>query len=178
MDMAFPNLSRWLWSEKHHQEPVISNGSSMHSSADSVTRELDVLRFPFVKEENDAPSSPRKVKHKWLRREDQKIDMECDFVIVPSDGGCGGSDSESVDSDWSIGWLEPHGSGFSSGDADNDSHETDSSFAVLVPCYGYNYGAVVEEDPKSNLLSNVGYFSDGKSSFVILYESLICSVVN
>lgn len=49
--------------------------------------------------------------------------------MVPSDGTCL-SRSESDDSDWSIGWLEPHGSGFLSED-----DEADNSFAVLVPCY-------------------------------------------
>ncbi|PNX74358.1 hypothetical protein L195_g030276 [Trifolium pratense] len=135
-------------------------------------RELDVLRFPSVKEEI-VPSSSRKVKQKWYSREETKIDKECDFVIVPSDVECV-SDTESVDSDWSIGWLEPHGIGFSSHDDDDDeSRETDNNFAVLVPCYGCNYGGMLEENRKNNLLSNVGYFSDGKRSFVIIYESLL-----
>jgi len=33
------------------------------------------------------------------------------------------------DLDWFIGWLEPHGSDFQS------DHESDTSFAVLVPSY-------------------------------------------
>ncbi|KAL2538523.1 hypothetical protein Fot_04945 [Forsythia ovata] len=37
--------------------------------------------------------------------------------------------SESDDSDWSIGWLEPHAPDFQSDD------DADDSFAVLVPCY-------------------------------------------
>lgn len=168
MDVTLSHLSRWLRSGKH-QQPRISNGYSVKPSADSVTRELNVSRFPSVKEEI-APSSSRRVKQKLNSREEQKIDKECDFVIVPSDDGCV-SDAESVDSDWSIGWLEPHGTGFSRDD--DKSHETDNSFAVLVPCYGYKNGAMLEEDPKHNLLSNVGYFSDGKSSFIIIYESLL-----
>jgi len=128
------------------------------------------LRFPFVNEEI-VPSTSRKVKdERHSNREEAKIDKEYDLVIVPSDGGFVDSDAESVDSDWSIGWLEPHGTGFSN---DNDeSHETDNSFAVLVPCYGYNYGAMLEEGPKNNLLSNVGNFSDGKITYVAKFALL------
>ena len=66
--------------------------------------------------------------------------------------------SESDDSDWLIGWLEPHGPGFPSDD------ETDNSFAVLVPCYGREqaYDMMVE-DPGSNFLSGVGNFPDSYS---------------
>ena len=43
-------------------------------------------------------------------REERRIDREYDVVIVLSDAGGGClSGSESDDSDWSIGWLEPHG---------------------------------------------------------------------
>ncbi|TKY74436.1 hypothetical protein E2542_SST03197 [Spatholobus suberectus] len=147
------------------EEPRTSNGSPINSSADSVKWELDVLRFPLVMEAN-VPSSSKRVKHKFHTME---IDREYDVVIVQSDDGCV-SGSESDDSDWSIGWLEPHGTGFSSDD--DETHETDNGFAVLVPCYGCNYGAMVEEDTKSNLLSNFGYFpnsySDGKSGFVTI----------
>ncbi|KAJ1424764.1 hypothetical protein SESBI_11473 [Sesbania bispinosa] len=142
-----------------HQEPRISNGSSIGSSVDSFMLELDVLKFPFVKQES-VSSSSRRVKHKWHGREERQIDREYDVVIVPFDGECD-SGSESDDSDWSIGWLEPHGTGFSSDD--DESHETDNSFAVLVPCYGRNYGAMLEEDPKSILLNKVGSFPDSYS---------------
>ncbi|KAF4392551.1 hypothetical protein F8388_000678 [Cannabis sativa] len=69
------------------------------------------------------------VKRKWHSWEERKIDQEYDVVIVQFDGGCV-SGSESDNSDWSIGWLEPHGPEFQSDD------EVDNSFAVLVPCYG------------------------------------------
>lgn len=52
--------------------------------------------------------------------------MEYDVVLVPSDGGSY-SDCESEGSDWSVGWMEPHGPDFG---IDSES------FAVLVPCYG------------------------------------------
>ncbi|ESW13264.1 hypothetical protein PHAVU_008G181900 [Phaseolus vulgaris] len=152
MSVAFTNLSWWLWSGKH-QEPRIPNGSSINSSADSNLWESDVLRFPLV--QTNMGSSSRKVKRKWHSREERKVDREYDVVLVPSDGGCV-SGSESDDSDWSIGWLEPHGPGFPSDD------ETDNSFAVLVPCYGRDYGRILE-DPKSNLLRGVGNFPDSYS---------------
>ncbi|CAL0315566.1 unnamed protein product [Lupinus luteus] len=149
MAMAFTSLSRWLWSGKH-QEPRTQNVSSVNSSADSTVWESDTLRFPLVRQEN-VGSSSRRVKRKWHSREERKIDREFDIVLVPPDGGCV-SDSESDDSDWSIGWLEPHGPGFLCGD------ETDNSFAVLVPCYGGDSSRMVE-GPKSNLPSSVvGHF--------------------
>ncbi|KAF5206608.1 hypothetical protein FRX31_003812 [Thalictrum thalictroides] len=51
--------------------------------------------------------------------------------------------SESDNSDWSIGWMEPHAPGFQTNDG------MDSSFAVLVPCYGHSSkdqfsGAIVD----------------------------------
>ncbi|KAE9609089.1 hypothetical protein Lal_00020230 [Lupinus albus] len=158
MDTAFSHLAWWLWSRKN-QESILSNGSSTNSSADSGMKELDALRFPLINQEN-VPSSSTRVKLKCYSREEKKIDREYDVVLVPSDAGYV-SGSESDDSDWSIGWLEPHGAEFSSGN--DESHEMDNSFAVLVPCYGSNYSSMEEEDPKSNLLSNVGNFPDGYS---------------
>jgi hypothetical protein len=67
----------------------------------------------------------RRSSKKWTEK---KIDTEFDVVIVPNDGfSMSGSDSE--DSDWSVGWFEPH-------HADFTEHDPEDSFAVLVPCYG------------------------------------------
>ncbi|KAL8550208.1 hypothetical protein ACS0TY_008871 [Phlomoides rotata] len=76
------------------------------------------------------PSS-RKSRRKWKSREERstRIDREYDVVLVPSDG-VSLSGSESDDSDWSIGWMEPHAPDFQSDDVADDD-----SFAVLVPCY-------------------------------------------
>ncbi|KAJ7541782.1 hypothetical protein O6H91_10G076300 [Diphasiastrum complanatum] len=75
---------------------------------------------------------------KWLERQ---VDPEFDLVVVPPDGCCmSGSDSE--DSDWSVGWFEPHSSDFS------DSEE---NFAVIVPCYG-------SSSPKLVAASRNGFF--------------------
>ncbi|KAJ7965819.1 Ribosomal RNA small subunit methyltransferase A [Quillaja saponaria] len=154
MAVAFTNLSWWLWSGKH-QEPRISNGPAINSSADSGMWESDALKSPLVKRA-DMGSSSRRVKGKWQSREERKIDREYDVVLVPSDGGCV-SGSESDDSDWSIGWLEPHGPGFPSDD------EKDNSFAVLVPCYGHGYGGKME---KNNILSNVGNFPNESKKYM------------
>ncbi|GKV33569.1 hypothetical protein SLE2022_114940 [Rubroshorea leprosula] len=154
MAVAFTNLSWWLWSGKH-QEPRISNGSSLSLSSDSGSWESDNLKFPLVKGANFSSSS-RRVKRKWHSREERKIDREYDVVLVPSDGGCV-SGSESDDSDYSIGWLEPHGPEFQS---DND---TDNSFAVLVPCYEHSQDSM-GENPQNNILGAIVNISDGYSA--------------
>ncbi|KAK7410469.1 hypothetical protein VNO78_01272 [Psophocarpus tetragonolobus] len=170
MDVTFSYLWWWLCKGKQ-QEPRISNRSTINSSTNSVMWQLDGLKFPPVMQANvpssskRVPSSSKRVKHEWHSGVEQKIDREYDVVVVSSDGDCV-SGSESDDSDWSIGWLEPHGTGFSRDD--DETHEIDNSFAVLVPCYGCNYGAIMEkEGTKSNLFSTFGYFpnsySDGKS---------------
>ncbi|KAG0572038.1 hypothetical protein KC19_VG064200 [Ceratodon purpureus] len=66
----------------------------------------------------------RPSRKKWVEK---KVDSEFDMVIVPPDG-ISVSGSESDDSDWSIGWFEPHSSQFT-----DDEEDT---FAVLMPCYG------------------------------------------
>ncbi|GMP45727.1 hypothetical protein CsSME_00014151 [Camellia sinensis var. sinensis] len=147
MAVAFTRRSWWLWSGKH-QEPKISNESSLNSASDLGLWESDSVKFPLVNGGNMGSSS-RRVKRKWQSREESKIDHEYDVVMVPSDGGCV-SGSESDDSDWSVGWLEPYGPGF---DSDNDS---DDSFAVLVPCYGRGR----EENFKDKFLDTIGNVPD------------------
>lgn len=142
MALAFTNLSWWLWSGKH-QEPRSSLSPSESSSWDS-----DNLKFPLARGAT-FPSSSRRVKRKWHSREERKIDREYDVVLVPSDGGCV-SGSESDDSDYSIGWLEPHGPEFQS----DDDSENDNSFAVLVPCYGHNQDNM-GENPQNNIFGAI-----------------------
>ncbi|CAK8561801.1 unnamed protein product [Lathyrus sativus] len=98
----------------------------------------------LVKENNEVPQPQphRKVRRKRQdKREETRIDREFDGVYVASDDSCDWcflSGSESDDSDWSIGWLEPLGSDFESSDNDHDHDDDESggdSFAVLVPCY-------------------------------------------
>lgn len=130
MAVAFTRLSWWLRRGKH-QEPRVSNGSSLNSAPDAELKESDIFRSSMGNGKNVASTS-KKVKKKSPSFEERKAVRDYDAVIVPSDGGSS-SESESDDSDWSIGWLEPHGPNF-------DSDESDDSFAVLVPCYGHGRG--------------------------------------
>ncbi|XP_058772249.1 uncharacterized protein LOC131646121 [Vicia villosa] len=123
MAVSLSRLSWWLWGGSKEKKHVVDDNSSSEWSFS--LKESESLKFPSVK-----GTDKRKVKKKWRSREEKRVDRECDVVLVSSDGGGGClSGSESDDSDWSIGWLEPHGSDFQSDD------ESDSSFAVLVPCY-------------------------------------------
>lgn len=90
------------------------------------------------------------------------------MVLVPQDGGCCLSGSDSEDSDWSVGCFEPHAPDFCS-----DS-EPDNSFAVLVRCYGSPssdnlgvWGRAQEENSKSQLwptvLANIAMNSQAES---------------
>ncbi|XP_010664413.1 uncharacterized protein LOC100855091 [Vitis vinifera] len=155
MSVSLTHLSWWLWSGKHQEPKRLSNGSSLNSSQDSGLWEPDALKFPLVKGAN-MTSTSRRTKRKWQSREERKIDREYDVVLVPSDAGCV-SGSESDDSDWSIGWLEPHGPEFQSDD------ELDGSFAVLVPCYGRGRNDVVE-DANKKIFSTIGNIPDGYSA--------------
>lgn len=152
MAVSFTRISWWLWSGKDKE--AVSNGSSLNPSADrgKGLKEVDNVKFPSVKgTATMAAPSTRKVKRKWQSREERRIksiDKEYDVVLVPSDGVCL-SGSESDESDWSIGWLEPHAPGFQS-----DDEGGDDSFAVLVPCYRHD-NKVLEEGPNSHFLSAV-----------------------
>ncbi|KAA8528362.1 hypothetical protein F0562_035717 [Nyssa sinensis] len=152
MAVAFTHLSWWLWSGKH-QEPKSSSGSSLNSTPDSGLWELDTLKFRLLNGgKGNMTSTSGRVKRKWQSREERKIDREYDVVLVPSDGGCV-SGSESDDSDWSTGWLEPHGPGFQSHD------DSEDSFAVLVPCYGHGRKDL-EENSKEKFLDTIGKIPD------------------
>ncbi|CAA2993570.1 Hypothetical predicted protein [Olea europaea subsp. europaea] len=171
MALSFTRFS-WWWSAEKEKEQV-SNGSSVNSLNSlsdwglGLRGEPEGLKFPSVKGTNSRMppwSSNRKLKKKWKSREERRrIDKEYDVVVVPSDGVCL-SGSESDDSDWSIGWLEPHAPGFQSDD------EADGSFAVLVPCYRHDceeLEGVDEEGTGSQFLSAIRnlpnqYSSEGK----------------
>ncbi|XP_071711415.1 uncharacterized protein [Rutidosis leptorrhynchoides] len=160
MAVAFPQFSWWSWSGKH-QDAKIRNGSSKNPSTTSDINKLEFenLKFPLV---NVAPSTSKRVKRKWNSRKEREVDKEYDIVLVPSDGGCL-SGSESDDSDWSIGWLEPHGAGFCSDDDDDDDDDySDDSFAVLVPCYGRGRNDIVnaKKAPNDKFLDTIGQVPD------------------
>jgi hypothetical protein len=126
MAVSLTRLSCWLWGGSKEKESIVNGNSS--SELSFSLKERESLKFPLMKGTNNQ----RKVKKKWHSKEERRVDREYDVVLVPSDGGDCLSGSESDDSDWSIGWLEPHGSDFQS---DDDESSSDSSFAVLVPCY-------------------------------------------
>lgn len=145
MSLTLPNLAWWLWSGKK-KDAKLQNGSSLNSSPELNVLELDVLKFPANSGTGvDLASNSRRVRRKWRSQDDQKIDKEHDVVLVPSDGGFS-SDSESDASDWSIGWSEPHASGFLSED------EIDGGFGVLVRCYGRGSGG--KQDYGRNIPDN------------------------
>nr|GLL49011.1 uncharacterized protein LOC109152801 [Ipomoea trifida] len=149
MAETFTPLSWWLWSGKHRELKKVSKGSSINTLPEMEVLEVDKMK---LQRQNIASASRRGVKRKWQSREERKIDKEHDIVLVPSDGGCV-SGSESDDTDWSIGWVEPHGSGF------NSDRDSDDSFAVLVPCYGRGCLSF-ENDSKDKLLGTIGNITD------------------
>lgn len=158
MAVSLTRLSWWLWGGGgKEKEPVSSNASPLNSSSEwgFPLKERESVKLPLVKGTKIAPSH-RKVKKKWQSREERRVDREYDVVLVPSDGGGCLSGSDSDDSDWSIGWLEPHGSDFQSDD------ESDSSFAVLVPCY--RPGCKEVEGSSNELLSAIKNLPNGFSS--------------
>lgn len=150
MAVVFSQLSWWAWSGKHQDTKL--KGSSKKSSSDVNKLEFEVLKFVNV-----APSTSKRVKRKWHSRKEREMDKEYDVVLVPSDGGCL-SGSESDDSDWSIGWMEPHGAGFCS----DDDESSNDSFAVLVPCYGRGSGDTVDKKKGLNdkFLDTIGQVPD------------------
>lgn len=134
MAVSFTRVSLWLWGAGGSKESSTS-GSPMSSSSDFGFRDLDVMKKS--KGNGAKMTKSAKPRRKWQSREERwrKVDREFDVVVVPSDGGGCMSGSDSEDSDWSIGWLEPHAADFFSEGGDCES-EVETSFAVLVPCYG------------------------------------------
>lgn len=135
MSVSLTRFSWWYWSNGKEKEPIGSCSDSMKLSCSK---------------KKDANLSSKKVKKKWQSREERKrvVDKEYDVVLVPSDGVClSASEESSYDSDWSIGWMEPHAPDFfQSDDEGSDSDVADNSFAVLVPCYRNDCKAVKMED--------------------------------
>lgn len=158
----------WLWlggkeKEKVSNGPVMNSLNTLGDWGIGLRAEPENLKFYSVKGvDGRMPSSAGKVKRKWKSREERgsRVDKEYDVVLVPSDGVCL-SGSESDDSDWSIGWLEPHAPDFQSDD------DVDDSFAVLVPCYRHDFREVNEggEETMANpFLNAVKNFPVGHSA--------------
>ncbi|KAG6473274.1 uncharacterized protein LOC122027511 [Zingiber officinale] len=145
--MAFARFSIWIWGRKDHE------------SANST---LVPPEFPSGFKEAADYSNVHRTRSNWRRnkknlqnRKERRIDKEYDIVLVPSDGGCI-SGSESDDSDWSIGWSEPHGPEFES-----DS-EAEKSFAVLVRCYGRGRNEQAKNS-RTHVLGAVSHMDDDLS---------------
>lgn len=162
MAVAFSQFSWWSWSGKH-QDTKISKNSKTTSDVNMLEFDQN-LKFPLV---NVTSSTPKRVKRRWQSRRERKVDKEYDVVLVPSDGGCL-SGSESDDSDWSIGWLEPHGADFYSDD--DDDEDEDDSFAVLVPCYGRGRVDIINPNRGNDkFLDSIGQVPDIYSAENELY---------
>ncbi|KAJ3707539.1 hypothetical protein LUZ61_011244 [Rhynchospora tenuis] len=148
-------LTHWFRGSKKAQET--SSSSQISSSFRSGFYELDSSNPQSPSSRIRVSFSPRRVK----RPGQCTIDKEYNIVLVPSDGECF-SESDSDGSDWSIGWLEPHGSDF---EQETERHQKESSFAVLVPCY--KTGTIQRKAGSFNRLSGVGdnarTVSDGPS---------------
>ncbi|XP_009804837.1 uncharacterized protein LOC107769431 [Nicotiana tabacum] len=161
MAVSLTRLSWWWWGGKE-KEPVTNGSSSMNPLQDfgfGLKEQGDSLKFKSVRGANNvASSTTRKVKRKWKSREERikRVDKKYDVVLVPSDGVCL-SGSESDDSDWSIGWLEPHAPDFQNDD------EADDSFAVLVPCYRHDCIREIGE-PNNQFLSAIENLSNEYSA--------------
>ncbi|GAA0149761.1 hypothetical protein LIER_08861 [Lithospermum erythrorhizon] len=150
MAMVFDHFTWWFRGKGNNQNSEILKGNSAKSRPGLGLLEVDTVTFPLV--DRRVASSSRRAKRKWHSREERQIDKDYDLVVVPSDGGCV-SGSESDDSDYSVGWLEPHGPGFQS------DEELEDSFAVIVPCYGRCRGDP-EDGDKGNSMNGLANISE------------------
>ncbi|GMI68711.1 Clavata complex interactor 2 [Hibiscus trionum] len=140
MAVRFPGFPWWFLGGGSKEKQPFSNGSS-----DSETVKFQTKIIPE--------------KGKWQGNEERRVvDKECDVVVVPSSDGLHLSGYESEGPEWSIGWEEPHGSGF----------QDDGGFAVLVPCYKPGCKALVDGH-NNQLLSAMenlpnGFCSEGTNT--------------
>lgn len=144
MTISLTRLAWSVWGGRGKEEKPVSKVSALNSSPSSewgIANDTKKMAPPHRKE--------RRVHREYG-----------DVTLVPFDDDfssgwclCG---SESADSEWSIGWLEPLGSGFQSDDIDGDG------FAVLVPCYKPSCKEVGASNKA--LLSAIKNLSNGFSS--------------
>ncbi|KAG8047174.1 hypothetical protein GUJ93_ZPchr0008g14120 [Zizania palustris] len=157
--MGLSRFSHWIWPgsrTRRAREAPVSNlamADALFPDSPSGFREPDVMRVPSSGGDD---ARRRKGTNRRCGREEARVDREHDMVIVPSDGG--GYFSDSDDSDWSIGWLEPLGP---------DLH-SDGSFAVLVPCY--RHGRVDEPGLPAVRLPDRGRLVDGNVSGELIIQ--------
>ncbi|KAL8229353.1 hypothetical protein R6Q57_014253 [Mikania cordata] len=162
MSVLLTRFSWCYWSNGKDKEPIISSGSASDSMKLSSSKKKE------AKLSSSSSSSPKKLKKKWQSREERKrvVDKDYDVVLVPSDGVClSASEESSYDSDWSIGWMEPHAPEFFQSDDEDADAIADNSFAVLVPCYRNDCSALkteeMEKKPSNHFLNVLTNFPNG-----------------
>lgn len=137
--MTFSDIARWLWRRRESNprpRPSASSKPPRPSASLSAEAKSAQLSDSFKAKENPPEqhgTEQRAARHgsqRFGEVDRRRVDREIDGFVVPGDVGDWTSCSDSDESDLSIGWFEPHSSGFSS------DTESDNSFAVLVPCYG------------------------------------------
>ncbi|KAH7429148.1 hypothetical protein KP509_09G032800 [Ceratopteris richardii] len=141
MALPFSGLQSWPWksptSPNTNTSPCTYTNTNLPvSPADSFaafeTDAYQICARPKGKKSDpykpfrNSPMKARKERQRRKTNSVQRVDLEFDMVIVQPDYS---SESDSVGSDWSVGWFEPHAPEFCS---DTDS---ENSFAVLIPCY-------------------------------------------
>jgi hypothetical protein len=159
--MALNRFTQWLWPGgarrvATHELPTAALAGSSFPDFPSGFRDPDTVTF-YTAGSGARRARPRRVGNRRRRsRGEPRVDREYDMVIVPSDGGGCLSGSESDDSDWSIGWLEPQAPELQTdGDPEN-------CFAVLVPCY--SRGRVEHPGRAEGRFLGAGTLADGSLS--------------
>ncbi|KAJ1289504.1 hypothetical protein BS78_02G169300 [Paspalum vaginatum] len=162
--MALSRFTQWLWpgpggaAARGATHELTSGGLTGSSFPDfpSGFREPDTVTFYTAGGAGGRRTRPRRLKNRRRSRGELRVDREYDMVIVPSDGGGCLSGSDSDDSDWSIGWLEPQAPELQTdGDPEN-------CFAVLVPCY--RHGRQEQTGRHEDKFLGAGALADGRLS--------------
>lgn len=160
MAMGLGRFTHWLWPGTaarvaSHELPTTALTSSSFPDFPSGFREPDALTFSSAGA-GSRRGRQRRVRNRRRSRGESRVDREHDMVIVPSDGGGCLSGSESDDSDWSIGWLEPQAP-----EMQTDG-ETETGFAVLVRCY--RRGRAEQPRAPEGRFLGAGALADGRLS--------------
>jgi hypothetical protein len=160
--MALSRFTQWLWPGPAaarvatHELPSGGLTGSSFPDFPSGFREPDTVTFHTGRGGGGRRTRPRRVRNRRRSRGEPRVDREYDMVIVPSDGGGCLSGSDSDDSDWSIGWLEPQAPELQT-DGDHEN-----CFAVLVPCY--RHGRLEQPGRRDGRFLGAGALADGDLS--------------
>ncbi|XP_071684350.1 uncharacterized protein [Lolium perenne] len=158
--MGLGRFTHWLWPGTaarvaSHELPATTLTSASLPDFPSGFREPDAVTFSSA-EAGGRRGRQRRARSQRRGRGECRVDKEYDMVIVPSDAGGCLSGSESDDSDWSIGWLEPQAPEMQT---DGDP---ETGFAVLVPSYRRGH-AEQPRAPEGRFLG-AGALADGRLS--------------